>query len=1508
MKKNHNKIISLTLALILMVTQVPSISVFAEETPTPTQGTEITTDNNEDNNSNSTENESSEKKAEQNVEPSVTSESTTDIQSSDEQKDNQDGSVEVKQSQSDSDSAEEKSTQNQSDEKKSVQTYDEFLNDLTVLENYSSSYVNEHGGEDEYALIINYIRSGVERYTSSAWTTFCGPENTSFINYIANKDAENGTSASALRNIEQFTLPNGDEVDFGHMFGCMDMAYHTKNQDTADLGSWAGDLCDLLWLVTTTGIQTGTVDEMADIIRTENDKYFLHAVSSEGGHSFSQTDFYGDLDSTYVLKSMENNTPLSTIFKNYFTKNLTDKYRIKFFLDTRFPGKETREDIRDAIYSTYLANEGIRTLEGTYITGGINSDIRKACCYALADYLYLNSHDDTQKSYYKVFSSESSTLAPGITQVEKRAMTTDDKQIVYYLATADVSRKDVNIYANYKDNDPSKWGMQRVSEQMNAAEKKHSNAKDKNNYVPNYKVVVGVNADYYNMSTGEPSGALIMNGKEYKGIGDENFFAILKDGTPMIGGTNEWNDYKDQIQEAVGGGGWLVRNGKTAINETSDYYNNRASRTCVGITYDGKVVLMVLDGRQEPFSAGGSAEEIAQIMLDAGCVSAINLDGGGSSTFASKAEGSDSISVVNRPSDGYERSVSSSLLVVSTAKPSNEFDHAVISSDYDYLTVGSKLSLTVSGVSATGGAVDVPKGAKLKLEDDSLGTLSDDNTFTASKLGDARIQLISNEGDVLGTKTLHVVEPTDLKTSKESVNAVYGEAVDLPIEATYNGNPVKINSKDVTFGYRKVSLASMGTVEGGDVNTTKVELVYDYPEAGSIAGFKFTPSADSKLRTVTIGAVLKNKMNDLENAVQTEYTKAYQEALNNGLSSDNAALQAQTAAVDKAMELAAKVTVYMYKSNEAGFDFNNAMGKDNTGILSWNRIVDDSSYDPDDSPKYILKDNDATGSANYTFAVDMTKVPIPDKLQGLLYMLPGGDQQGKTAWDFMLQLAERISPLTNVTLTMNIPDGFTVDTKDLRLVNDFFNLESAKVDGNTLTIRLGFIQQTESVNPTNANPICVLSGLKIIPKSNANWSEEGKLDCNITGKVNYDIYAHFHVLKSLASQTEYQEKYGLYPYDNSENLHGDYGAHFPNDVISFTDSYSLIKGAKKGWTQENGQWSYYKDNQPLTGVQKLPSFEKGEKGNFWYDLGEKGTCTGKLTGLFENNGNLYYAVDGQEKTGWRVVTDSNGKDKDYYFDPNTKAAVDGKQTISKVSYVFKDKVLTEGSLVWKSSTTLQYYWAGQPIYAGLIKINGDYYYFSTSKFAVLDKDYYITKTNGLLPMGTYHFDKDGKMVTETKPDEPKTDTKNGLVQEKDGLYYYKNGVRTHAGLLQVNGSYYYIKSNGEAVTGRYYVSNPNNLMAVGWYEFDKDGKMVTETKPDEPKTDTKNGLVQEKDGLYYYKNGVRTHAGLIQVNGSYYYIKSNGEAVTGRYYVSNPNNLMAVGWYQFDDNGKMVTK
>ena len=95
-------------------------------------------------------------------------------------------------------------------------------------------------------------------------------------------------------------------------------------------------------------------------------------------------------------------------------------------------------------------------------------------------------------------------------------------------------------------------------------------------------------------------------------------------------------------------------------------------------------------------------------------------------------------------------------------------------------------------------------------------------------------------------------------------------------------------------------------------------------------------------------------------------------------------------------------------------------------------------------------------------------------------------------------------------------------------------------------------------------------------------------------------------------------------------------------------------------------------------------------------------------------------------------------------------------------------------------------------------------------------------TNGLVPAGTYAFDVNGKMVIE-KP-------KNGLVDEGGQLYYYVDGAKTHAGLIQNDGAYYYIKSNCTAVRGcSYYIgaNNTNGLMPAGTYTFDADGKMIS---------------------------------------------------------------------------------
>ena len=120
----------------------------------------------------------------------------------------------------------------------------------------------------------------------------------------------------------------------------------------------------------------------------------------------------------------------------------------------------------------------------------------------------------------------------------------------------------------------------------------------------------------------------------------------------------EWRD----VPEAVGGGPLIVRGGKPIFNATEDFgsseLNRREPRTAVGQRADGRIVMLVVDGRRPGYSAGLTNFELAQTMIRLGAVTATALDSGGSSTMAFDGQ------VLNRPSDrGGERMVADSLLV-----------------------------------------------------------------------------------------------------------------------------------------------------------------------------------------------------------------------------------------------------------------------------------------------------------------------------------------------------------------------------------------------------------------------------------------------------------------------------------------------------------------------------------------------------------------------------------------------------------------------------------------------------------------------------------------------------------------------------------------------------------------------------------------------------------------------------------------------------------------------------
>lgn len=124
--------------------------------------------------------------------------------------------------------------------------------------------------------------------------------------------------------------------------------------------------------------------------------------------------------------------------------------------------------------------------------------------------------------------------------------------------------------------------------------------------------------------------------------------------------------------QAVGGGPVLLKNGEITLDYLAEGFGKshdlRHPRTAVGYKEDGTLLLMVVDGRQEA-SVGVTLEELAQLLQEREAYEAVNLDGGGSSTFVAKNE------VINVPTDisgGNRNSLrkNAGALIISEALPS----------------------------------------------------------------------------------------------------------------------------------------------------------------------------------------------------------------------------------------------------------------------------------------------------------------------------------------------------------------------------------------------------------------------------------------------------------------------------------------------------------------------------------------------------------------------------------------------------------------------------------------------------------------------------------------------------------------------------------------------------------------------------------------------------------------------------------------------------------------------
>ena len=173
----------------------------------------------------------------------------------------------------------------------------------------------------------------------------------------------------------------------------------------------------------------------------------------------------------------------------------------------------------------------------------------------------------------------------------------------------------------------------------------------------------GTNAAFRADQWSRVSGAAVSNGKVWStSTNARPCLVVRNDGAVSI---ELISRPPTNATAVISGNTMLVKNGIAVPHENK----TRHPRTVVGL--DAKrtrLVLMVVDGRKPGVAHGMNYDELAVEMLRLGCNDAFNLDGGGSSVMALRDGSSESMKILNDPTDGRERAVANVLGVTIDAE------------------------------------------------------------------------------------------------------------------------------------------------------------------------------------------------------------------------------------------------------------------------------------------------------------------------------------------------------------------------------------------------------------------------------------------------------------------------------------------------------------------------------------------------------------------------------------------------------------------------------------------------------------------------------------------------------------------------------------------------------------------------------------------------------------------------------------------------------------------------
>ena len=254
---------------------------------------------------------------------------------------------------------------------------------------------------------------------------------------------------------------------------------------------------------------------------------------------------------------------------------------------------------------------------------------------------------------------------------------------------------------------------------------------------------------------------------------------------------DEWIDVSNGLASE---GSRLLTDG--VVNENLP--NGAAPRTAIGVKEDKTVVLYVLDGRQAGYSYGAKEQTIAVRLKEIGCIDAINLDGGGSTTLAGVYPGIDENTIINSPSDNALRKVTNFIFLKNTEEATGVAKYAYIYPFSAKILSGSTILLETKAVDENYYSVKVED---IEYSANEYGSITQDGKLTSLGEGKIVVNVVADGANGVAEYDTYL-SPDEIKiynadSNKEltKIGAAPEESFRLYAKAFYKGIEM-MSSKD----------------------------------------------------------------------------------------------------------------------------------------------------------------------------------------------------------------------------------------------------------------------------------------------------------------------------------------------------------------------------------------------------------------------------------------------------------------------------------------------------------------------------------------------------------------------------------------------------------------------------------------------------------------------------------------------------------------------------------------